>query len=78
MAKEQSSVYKVITQTIQNGEPVQLVCDGKGSYFLRRHSICGEQLGLSAPLHSDPAALAEARELFPDHLPFGGLPVDAT
>ncbi len=78
MVTEQSSVYKVITRTIQNAEPVQLVCDGMGGYFLRRRSTGGEQLGPSAPPHSDPAALAEARELFPDHLPFGGLPVDAT
>jgi hypothetical protein len=56
---------------------VELVEDDAGSCFLRRSSADGQEISRSAALHSDPAALADARELFPEHVPFGALPVDA-
>ena len=57
---------------------IQLVEDSKGGYHLRKVSEDGKTVLSSNPVHSDPSVLAEARELFPDLLPFGGLPVDAT
>ena len=57
---------------------VQLVEDNEGGYHLRKVSENDKMILSSAAVHSDPSVLTEARELFPDLLPFGGLPVDAT
>ena len=72
------SIYEVIAETVTHGVTIQLIKDCKSVHFLRYCSADGEKPSISAPLHSDTAVLAEARELFPDHLPFAGLPVDAT
>jgi len=56
---------------------VQLVEDREGGYHLRKVSVDEKKILSSAPVHADPSVLAEARELFPDLMPFGGLPVDA-
>jgi hypothetical protein len=73
-----TSIYEVIAETVIRGVPIQLVKDSNSVHFLRFCPADEEEQSLSAPLHSDTAVLAEARELFPDHLPFAGLPVDAT
>lgn len=57
---------------------VQLVEDTQGGYLLQKVSLDRETIFSSAPVHSDASILAEARDLFPDLLPFGGVPVDAT
>ncbi len=56
---------------------VQLVEDSEGGYHLRKVSTDRKTILSSAPVHGNPSVLAEARDLFPDLLPFGGLPVDA-
>ena len=70
--------YRIIEEKVVQGRRVQLVEDGLGIVFLRRLSPEGKQISLSAPIHSDKAALADAQELFPDRFPLGGLPVDAS
>ncbi len=72
------SNFEVIAEIVIHATTIQLVKDSNNVHFLRRGSAEQEKTSLSAPLHSDLAVLAEARELFPDHLPFAGLPVDAT
>ena len=78
MHTDDTGIYEVIAEVMASGGKAQLVKDCRGAHFLRRLSAEGEKWCLSPPLHSDPAALAEARELFPEHLPFAALPVDAT
>ncbi len=78
MRTENDSAYVVIAESITAGLTVQLVKNFQNVHFLRYCSSDGEDLTLSAPLHSDSAALAEACDLFPDSLPFSGLPADAT
>ena len=73
-----TSIYEVIAETVTHGVTIQLIKDSNSVHFLRWCSSDEEEPSLSAPLHSDTAVLAEARELFPDHMPFAGLPVDAT
>lgn len=73
-----TSIYEVIAETVTHGVTIQLIKDSNSVHFLRCCSADEEEPSLSAPLHSDAAVLAEAREMFPDHLPFAGLPVDAT
>jgi hypothetical protein len=70
--------YRIIDEKVVQGRPVQLVEDDLGIVFLRRMSLEGKQISLSAPIHSDKAALADAQELFPNRFPLGGLPVDAS
>jgi hypothetical protein len=69
---------RVVAEKILPEDRIQLVEDGKGGYHLRKVSQDGKTVLSSNPVHSDPSVLTEARELFPDLLPFGGLPVDAT
>ena len=84
MIKEDMETYKkspllrVISHTNIEDLTVQLVDDGLGGYFLRWLSADDQELSRSQPLYGDPVALAEARELFPEHLPFTAMPVDAT
>ncbi|MBI5586358.1 MAG: hypothetical protein HY892_21310 [Deltaproteobacteria bacterium] len=56
---------------------VQLLEDRAGGVYLREVSADRETILSNASIFSDPSALAEARELFPDLLPLGGMPVDA-
>ncbi|MEJ2716162.1 MAG: hypothetical protein P8182_03350 [Deltaproteobacteria bacterium] len=70
--------YRIIEEKVVQGRRVQLVEDDLGTLFLRSMSPNGKQLSLSAPIHTDKAALADAQELFPDRFPLGGLPVDAS
>lgn len=74
---EESSFRIVAEQTLPD-QAVRLVEDREGGYHLQRVAMDRRTIFSSAPVHSDPSILAEARELFPDVLPFGGLPVDAT
>ncbi|MGB6068485.1 MAG: hypothetical protein WBG50_27065 [Desulfomonilaceae bacterium] len=78
MRTENDSAYEVIAESITAGLTVQLVKNFQNVHFLRFCCADGKKPTVSAPLHSDPVALAEARDLFPDSLPFAGLPVDAT
>ena len=75
---KKSPLLMVISHTNIEDLTVQLVDDGLGGYFLRWLSADGQELSRSQPLYGDPVALAEARELFPEHLPFNAMPVDAT
>jgi hypothetical protein len=73
-----TGLYRTIAEQHLVDHKVQLVEDRAGSYHLRKVSVDDETILSSAPVHRDPNVLAEARDLFPDQLPFGGLPVDAT
>ena len=77
MNNEDSSC-RIVTEEPLGDHRVQLVEDRRGCYHLRKVSGDKKTILFSAPVHGDPCVLAEARELFPDLLPFGGLPVDAT
>jgi len=70
--------YHIVSQNEFQDSIIQLIEDEWGGYRLRWISHDGHQSCISAPIYSDPRVLAEAREYFPDVLPFGGLPVDAT
>ncbi|MDQ1239173.1 MAG: hypothetical protein QG577_1358 [Thermodesulfobacteriota bacterium] len=70
--------YRIVRENRFRENTIQLIEDQWGGYRLRWVSNDGKQTLVSAPVHSDPRVLAEAREHFPDVLPFGGLPVDAT
>jgi hypothetical protein len=67
----------VLSEERSHDHSVQLVKDREGRVSLRKVSADQKTVLLSAPIYSDPSVLAEARELFPDLLPLGGLPVDA-
>jgi len=70
--------YRIIAEDVRDDHKVQLVEDQKGVYHLRKVSADEDTIFNSAPVYSDSLVLAEARESFPDFLPFGALPVDAT
>ncbi len=70
--------YRILSEQILEDCTIQLVEDQQGGYLLRKVSSDRKIVLISAPIHSDPSVLAEAREHFPDFLPFGGVPVDAT
>lgn len=70
--------YRIVAEQIVLDYRVQLVEDRQGGYHLRRLSQDEKTILSIAAIHADPGVLAEARELFPDLLPFGGVPVDAT
>ncbi|MCX5873322.1 MAG: hypothetical protein NTY51_08830 [Deltaproteobacteria bacterium] len=72
------SLYHIVSQNTFQDTTIQLIEDQWGGYRLRWVSHDGQQSRVSAPIHCDLRVLAEAREYFPDVLPFGGLPVDAT
>jgi hypothetical protein len=55
-----------------------LIEDPRGAYHLRKIALDRETVLSIASIHSDFGALSEAREYFPDLLPFGGIPVDAS
>lgn len=69
---------RIVAEQSLDGYRFQLVEDRKGSYYFRKISEQSGHVLLDGPIHGDPSILAEAREHFPDFLPFGGLPVDAT
>lgn len=68
---------KVVAEKTLSEQRVQLVEDSQGGYHLQKVSLDRKRTLFRAPVHSDLGVLAEARDLFPDLLPFGGLPVDA-
>ena len=72
------SSYQVVAEQTLEDSTIQLVEDQQGGYHLRQISSEGRTIRLSGPVHCDQAVLAEARAHFPDFLPFGGVPVDAT
>lgn len=69
---------RIVAEELLGNRKVQLIEDNRGAYYLRKVSVDDGALLSIAPVHGDPKVLSEARELFPDLLPFGGLPVDAT
>jgi len=69
---------RILAQQSLPDYTVQLVEDRDGGCHLRKISADDGTIVSSAPVHGDQSALAEARELFPDLLPFGAVPVDAT
>ena len=70
--------YRILAEQTLEDCTIQLVEDQRGGYLLRKIASDRDMIWVSAPIHSDPSVLAEARELFPDFLPFGAVPVDAT
>lgn len=70
--------YRIVSEKRLQDCTIQLIEDQWGGYRLQWLLNNGNQPIVSAPVHSDQRVLAEAREHFPDVLPFGGLPVDAT
>ncbi|MFH1112461.1 MAG: hypothetical protein V1792_00940 [Pseudomonadota bacterium] len=70
--------FRVLAEQPSSGFTVQLVEDSGGGYHLRKVSEDDGTIFSIVPVHGDPSVLAEARELFPDILPFGAMPVDAT
>ncbi len=76
-ANERKDLTRVLASIHEQGCVVELVEDHQGDCFLRRLSEDGQEVSRSARLHTDPVALADARDLFPEHVPFGALPVDA-
>ena len=73
-----SCLCRIVAEKTLFDHIVQLVEDNDGGYHLQKISADCKTILSSAAVHSDPSVLAEARELFPEFLPFGGLPVDAT
>ena len=67
----------VLAQTSAEDITVQLV-DSTNGCFLRRLGPGGVIVDQSPPLCSDMESLAEARDLFPEHLPWAGITVDAS
>lgn len=76
----QRSSFRIVEEIETDGGLIQLVESPDGSYRLRKMIAApgGYETSLSEPVHSDTSVLAEAREYFPDHLPFGAVPVDST
>lgn len=70
--------YRIVAEQSRADHRVQLIEDSSGGYHLRKVSADDDTTLSIAPVHGDLSVLAEARELFPDFLPFGGVPVDAT
>lgn len=70
--------YRIIAEEATDLHRVQLVEDEKGVYYFRKTSIDGNAILKSVPVYHDARVLAEAREFFPDFLPFSAVPVDAT
>jgi len=70
--------YRIVAEQLLPDRKIQLVEDSGGGYHLRKISADGGTTLSIAAVHGAPSVLAEARELFPDFLPFGGVPVDAT
>jgi len=73
-----SDSCRVIAEEVGIVHIVQLIEDLEGSYHLRKISVDGGEILSSAPIYSNAGVLAEARGYFPEWLPFGALPVDAT
>lgn len=75
---EEEDSFQIMAEQPLPDHKVQLVKDRAGCYHLRKVSVKDGTIFSSVPVHRDLRVIAEARELFPDLLPFGGLPVDAT
>ncbi|MFH0825035.1 MAG: hypothetical protein V2B18_19970 [Pseudomonadota bacterium] len=73
-----SCSYRIVAEETLFEHSVRLVEDNEGGYHLQKISADCRTILSSASIHSDPCVLAEAKDLFPDFLPFGGVPVDAT
>lgn len=73
-----SGSCRVIAEEVGILHRVQLIEDCEGAYHLRKISVDGGKILSSAPIYRDAGILAEAREYFPECLPFAALPVDAT
>lgn len=72
------SSNKLVAERALNDCHVQLIEDSRGAYHLRKTTLDRKTVLSSASIHSDLGALSEAREHFPDLLPLGGMPVDAS
>lgn len=66
----------VLAQTSVDGIKVQLVEHKEHGCFLRWLGPGDAVISQSPPLCSDNASLVEARELFPELLPWAGMAVD--
>ncbi|MFH0730289.1 MAG: hypothetical protein V2B19_28600 [Pseudomonadota bacterium] len=66
---------KILSQTLTKEITVQLVENEHGC-FLRILDPEGNIIRQSPPLCSDPVSLMDAREFFPEHLPWAGMAVD--
>jgi hypothetical protein len=75
---QEGTSYRIIAEEVADVHRIQLAEDQWGGYHLRKVSADGRKILSSAPVYSDPSVLAEAREYFPDFLPFAAQPVDAT
>ncbi|MDA8306498.1 MAG: hypothetical protein M0Z81_06700 [Deltaproteobacteria bacterium] len=67
----------VLAQVLVGDITVQLVERSKYGCFLRRLGPGGVFVEDGPPISSDMESLAEARDLFPEHLPWAGMAVDA-
>lgn len=68
----------VVLEQVSVGDiTVQLVEGSKHGCFLRRLGPGGVLLDQGPPLSSDIESLSEARDLFPELLPWAGLAVDS-
>ena len=67
---------RVLAQTLVRGRSYQLLESHPGVLCLRQVDPISHQVWLSGPLYADPVALSEARDLFPEHIPWAGMPVD--
>lgn len=68
----------VVAERALNDCHVQLIEDLHGAYHLRKIALDRKTVLSTAAIHHDVGALSEARDYFPDLLPFGGMPVDAS
>ncbi len=75
---KETSSCRIVAEQILPDCRIRLTEDPEGGYHLQKVSVDGGTVLSSAPIHGDPSVLAEAREIFPDLLPFGAVPVDAT
>lgn len=72
------SSSKVVAERALSDCHVQLIEDSRGAYLLRKIALDRKTILSSASIHGDLGELSEAREYFPDLLPLGGMPVDAS
>ncbi len=72
------SPYRIVAEQPLGVHKIQLVEDQRGGYYFRKVLADTGEIVMAVPIHNDPSVFAEASEYFPEFLPFGGLPVDAS
>lgn len=68
---------RILDETLLDNQRVQLLEAEPGILYLRRADQSTSAVFLSGPLFSDPVALMEARDIFPDQIPWRAIPVDS-